>query len=67
METTNLSAEMAAAAAEAARVVGNVPEGTLSQPTPCGECIVGHVAHHAGRLGRRGRHLRAQIRRFHGS
>lgn len=37
METTNLSAEMAAAAAEAARVVGNVPEGTLGQPTPCGD------------------------------
>jgi len=37
METKNLSAEMAAAAAEAARVVGNVPERTLSQPTPCGD------------------------------
>jgi uncharacterized protein (TIGR03086 family) len=37
METTNLSAEMATAAAEAARVVGNVPEGTLGQPTPCGD------------------------------
>ena len=33
----NLSAEMAAAAAEAARVVGNVPDGpdTLQAPTPC--------------------------------
>jgi len=37
METTNLSAEMAAAAAEAARVVSNVPAGTLTQPTPCGD------------------------------
>lgn len=37
METKNLSAEMAAAAAEAARVVGNVPERTLNQPTPCGD------------------------------
>ena len=37
METTNLSAEMAAAAAEAARVVGNVPAGTLDEPTPCGD------------------------------
>jgi uncharacterized protein (TIGR03086 family) len=31
----NLSTEMAAAAAEAARVVGNVPEGSLNAPTPC--------------------------------
>ena len=37
METKNLNAEMAAAAAEAARVVSNVPEGTLSQRTPCGD------------------------------
>ena len=37
METTNLSAEMAAAAAEAARVVGGVPEGSLQTPTPCGD------------------------------
>ena len=37
METKNLSAEMAAAAAEAARVVGNVPAGTLDEPTPCGD------------------------------
>lgn len=37
METKNLSAEMAAAAAEAARVVGNVPAGTLGEPTPCGD------------------------------
>ena len=37
METKNLSAEMAAAAAEAARVVSNVPEGTLNQRTPCGD------------------------------
>ena len=37
METKNLSAEMAAAAAEAARVVGGVPEGSLQTPTPCGD------------------------------
>ena len=37
METKNLSTEMAAAAAEAARVVSNVPEGTLNQRTPCGD------------------------------
>ena len=37
MENKNLSAEMASAAAEAARVVSNVPEGTLNQPTPCGD------------------------------
>ena len=38
METKNLSAEMTAASAEAARVVGNVtPEGTLDTPTPCGD------------------------------
>jgi len=37
METKNLSAEMSAAAAEAARVVDGTPEGTLSAPTPCGD------------------------------
>ena len=39
MEKTNLSAEMAAAAAEAARVVNGVPAGTdtLNAPTPCGD------------------------------
>ncbi len=37
MEKENLSAEMAAAAAEAARVVSKVPEGTLDAPTPCGD------------------------------
>ncbi len=37
MEKTNLSAEMAAAAAEAAKVVNGVPEGTLDGPTPCGD------------------------------
>src|SRR6267378_4233152 len=36
-ENKNLSAEMAAAAAEAARVVSKVPEGTLDAPTPCGD------------------------------
>ncbi|MGH3176995.1 MAG: TIGR03086 family metal-binding protein [Streptosporangiaceae bacterium] len=37
METKNLSAELAAAAAEAAAVVNGVPEGTLNAPTPCGD------------------------------
>jgi uncharacterized protein (TIGR03086 family) len=37
MEKKNLSAEMTAAAAEAARVVSGVPEGTLNAPTPCGD------------------------------
>ena len=37
METKNLSAEMAAAAAEAVRVVGNVPQNALDTPTPCGD------------------------------
>ena len=34
---TDLSAEMAAAAAEAARVVRNVPDEALNAPTPCGD------------------------------
>ena len=37
MENKNLSAEMAAAAAEAARGVNGVPEGTLNAATPCGD------------------------------
>src|SRR5690349_4055275 len=37
MEKKNLSAEMAAASAEAARVVGNVPQNSLDAPTPCGD------------------------------
>jgi uncharacterized protein (TIGR03086 family) len=37
MEKTNLSAEMAAASAEAARVVGNVPQNALNARTPCGD------------------------------
>ena len=37
MEKKNLSAEMTAAAAEAARVVNAIPEGTLDAPTPCGD------------------------------
>jgi uncharacterized protein (TIGR03086 family) len=37
MEKKNLSAEMAAASAEAARVVGNVPQKALDAPTPCGD------------------------------
>jgi uncharacterized protein (TIGR03086 family) len=37
MVTKNLSAEMAAASAEAARVVNGVPEGTLTASTPCGD------------------------------
>jgi uncharacterized protein (TIGR03086 family) len=35
MENKNLSSEMAAAGAEAAKVVNGVPEGTLDAPTPC--------------------------------
>ncbi len=35
MENRNLSSQMAAAAAEAAKVVNRVPEGTLDAPTPC--------------------------------
>ena len=35
MEKTNLSAEMASAAAETARVVNGVPQGQLDAPTPC--------------------------------
>jgi uncharacterized protein (TIGR03086 family) len=35
MDKTNLSAEMASAAAETARVVNAVPEGKLDAPTPC--------------------------------
>jgi len=35
MTTTNLSSEMRAAAAEAARVVSGVPEGKLDAATPC--------------------------------
>ncbi|MGH3181405.1 MAG: TIGR03086 family metal-binding protein, partial [Streptosporangiaceae bacterium] len=35
MKKTNLSPEMATAAAEAARVVSSVPEETLDAPTPC--------------------------------
>ena len=37
MEKTNLSVEMAAAAAEAARVVQNTPDDALDTPTPCGD------------------------------
>jgi len=37
MEKKNLSAEMAAASAEAALVVGNVPPHALDTPTPCGD------------------------------
>jgi uncharacterized protein (TIGR03086 family) len=37
MEKKNLSAELAAASAEAARVVGNVPQKALDAPTPCGD------------------------------
>ena len=37
MEKTNLSAEMADAAAETARVVKNVPADALDAPTPCGD------------------------------
>jgi uncharacterized protein (TIGR03086 family) len=37
MENRNLSSQMAAAAAEAAKVVNGVPEGTLDAPTPCND------------------------------
>src|SRR5271167_3410580 len=37
MEKKNLSPEMAAAAAEAAKVVTGVPAGTLDAPTPCND------------------------------
>ena len=37
MEKTNLSAEMAAAAAETARVIQGVPDTALDRPTPCGD------------------------------
>ena len=37
MEKKNLSTEMAAVSAEAARVVSKIPEGTLNAPTPCGD------------------------------
>ena len=37
METKNLHPEMAAAAAEAARVINAVPEQELNGPTPCGD------------------------------
>jgi uncharacterized protein (TIGR03086 family) len=37
MENKNLSSQMAAAAAEAAKVVNGVPEGTLDAPTPCND------------------------------
>jgi uncharacterized protein (TIGR03086 family) len=46
MEKKNLSAEMAAAAAEAARVVNGVPEGTLNAPTPCGEWDLSTLLNH---------------------
>ncbi len=37
MENTILSSQRAAAAAEAAKVVSGVPEGTLDAPTPCND------------------------------
>ena len=37
MENRNLSSQLAAAAAEAAKVVNGVPEGTLDAPTPCND------------------------------
>ena len=46
MEKTNLSAEMAATAAEAARVVNGVPEGSLNAPTPCGEWDLSTLLNH---------------------
>ena len=46
METKNLSAEMAAASAEAARVVGNVPGNALAARTPCGEWDLSTLLNH---------------------
>jgi len=46
MEKTNLSAEMAAASAEAARVVNGVPEGTLNVPTPGGDWDLSTLLNH---------------------
>ena len=46
MEKKNLSAEMAAASAEAARVVGNVPPNALDTPTPCGDWDVRTLLNH---------------------
>ena len=46
MEKKNLSAEMAAASAEAARVVNGVPEGTLNVPTPCGDWDLSTLLNH---------------------
>ena len=46
METKNLSEEMAAASAEAARVVNGVPEGTLNAPTPCGDWDLSTLLNH---------------------
>ena len=46
MEKKNLSAEMAAASAEAARVVNGVPEGTLNAPTPCGDWDLSTLLNH---------------------
>src|ERR1051325_9606353 len=37
MENKNLSAEMAAASADAARLVGDAPQNALDTPTPCGD------------------------------
>jgi uncharacterized protein (TIGR03086 family) len=44
---TDLSAEMAAAAAEAARVVRNVPDEALNAPTPCGDWDLRTLLNHA--------------------
>ena len=46
MEKKNLSAEMAAASAEAARVVGHVPQKALDTPTPCGDWDLGTLLNH---------------------
>ena len=46
MEKKNLSAEMAAASAEAARVVGDVPQNALDTPTPCGDWDLSTLLNH---------------------
>ena len=48
------------------RVVEQGAQVPVAARGGCVQCFLGHVAHHAGRLGRRGRHLCAQILRLHG-
>ncbi len=46
MENTILSSQMAAAAAEAAKVVSGVPEGTLDARTPCNDWDLRSLLNH---------------------